>query len=116
MVTLQGGFLLYRKDWGLRERRVAFDAFAESVIVGPVLPTFTDSFLVMNMFECKFDNKHFVIEKDGALGFYLYVYHLEEENPYADYLQDTLEDAKEFAFDEFQVPLDAWTLVSVNPF
>jgi hypothetical protein len=48
----------------------------------------------------------FEIEHDEATGYYLYVY----ENDFCkyDYLQDTLQFAKEEALEEFGVPLDAW--------
>lgn len=48
----------------------------------------------------------FVIEHDELVGFYLYVY--EGDWNSHDYLQDTRYFAKEQAFEEFGVPLDAW--------
>lgn len=41
-----------------------------------------------------------------------YVYVWENGRGVYDYLQDTLDLAKGFAFRKFQVPLDAWTQVS----
>ncbi len=57
-------------------------------------------------FEAKYDNKRFVIEEDPGIGFYLYVY--ENESCMRDYLQDTLEIAKEIAEEEFGVPKAIW--------
>jgi hypothetical protein len=52
----------------------------------------------------------FIIERDEAVGFYLYVY----ENEYCvrDYLQDTLELAIEMASEDYQVPKEAWKTIS----
>lgn len=60
------------------------------------------------MFECKFGNKRYVIEHDVAVWYYQYVYNFDDKEPHADYLQDTLYGAKEFALDEFNVPLSCW--------
>ncbi len=51
-------------------------------------------------------SKHFIIVFDQHIGFYLYVY--ENNKCVSDYLQDTLEYAKEHAWDEYQVPKDSW--------
>jgi len=62
---------------------------------------------------------YFIIEHDITTGFYIYMYEdsvpfrkdLQEEGcPHHrdDYLQDTLEIAKECAFDIYGVPLDVW--------
>ena len=51
--------------------------------------------------------KRFVIEEDNPeIGFYIYVY--ENGKCERDYLQDTLEKAKEFAYEDFSVPLNGW--------
>ena len=49
--------------------------------------------------------RYCVIEHDDLVGFYFYIY--EDEQTF-DHLQDTLEIAKLQAFEDFQVPLDAW--------
>ena len=51
-------------------------------------------------------NMRFIIHRDSRAGFYIYVF--ENGVGIADYLQDTLEIAKEFTLEEFGVPLDAW--------
>jgi len=66
----------------------------------------------------------FIIRRDEGLGvFYLYLYQYEDtfeadskhdgacESHQDDYVQDTLERAKEQAFRDFSVPLDSWKLV-----
>jgi hypothetical protein len=50
--------------------------------------------------------RRFVIEEDEAAGFYIYIF--EGERCIRDYLQDTLEIAKECAREDFGVPEDAW--------
>jgi hypothetical protein len=51
--------------------------------------------------------RRFVIEHDKSVGYYLYVF--EDERCVYDYLQDTLEIAREQASRQFNVPKDAWT-------
>ncbi len=53
--------------------------------------------------------REFVIEKDDAVGFYLYVY--EDGRCIRDYLQDTLEMAVDSAFEDYQVPKEIWQRV-----
>jgi hypothetical protein len=48
----------------------------------------------------------FVIEHDEMAGFYVYAY--KDGRLIADYLQDTLEIAKRFAFERFNVPHNIW--------
>lgn len=50
---------------------------------------------------------HAQIEHDEIAGFYLYVFDVPNDEWY-DYLQDTLDAAKEQAFEEFGVPMDSW--------
>jgi hypothetical protein len=50
--------------------------------------------------------KTFVIKRDTAAGFYLFVF--QDGVCVQDYLQDTLEQAIEMAHDDFGVPKDAW--------
>jgi hypothetical protein len=50
--------------------------------------------------------RKFVIQQDEAAGFCMYAF--EGERCTHDYLQDTLEIAKECAREEFGVPEDAW--------
>lgn len=67
------------------------------------------------------NNWKFCIEDEGDVGFYLYVYEhpefFEEDmagdqsgcpSHQQDYLQDTLDLAKEQALEDFGVPLDSW--------
>lgn len=50
------------------------------------------------------------IEPDEAVGFYTHVWLTPESaSPEKDFLQDTLEVAKEECLEEFGVPLAAWT-------
>ena len=49
-----------------------------------------------------------IVEDNPDVGFYLYVYDTNCKNTH-DHLQDTLEITKEFAFEEFGVPLNSWT-------
>jgi len=52
----------------------------------------------------------FVIEEDHPeVGWYLSTYN-QDNCCVADYLQDSLEQAKEFAQQEFGVPLSAWNI------
>ncbi len=53
--------------------------------------------------------QRFVIELDRHVGFYLYVF--EGERCVYDYLQDTLEIVMDQAFEQFQVPRDAWNRI-----
>lgn len=67
------------------------------------------------------ENWKFAIEDGGDVGFYLYVYQYPElfeadirsgeygcRRHQQDHLQDTLEIAKEQAYEDFGVPLDSW--------
>jgi hypothetical protein len=51
-------------------------------------------------------SRYFIIKHDPSVGFYLYVY--ENGQCIRDYLQDTLILAKDMAFEDFQVPHEAW--------
>lgn len=63
---------------------------------------------------------NFIIEYDENVGYYIYLYenstYFERDSRSAegcphhqdDYLQDTLEIAKEFSYEEFGVPMDSW--------
>jgi hypothetical protein len=54
-----------------------------------------------------FGNLEFKIEEDNPeVGWYLYVY--KNNHCIADYLQDTLEKAKEFAEEKYNVPYNSW--------
>jgi hypothetical protein len=53
--------------------------------------------------------REFVIEEDDAVGFYLYVY--EDGRCVRDHLQDTLQLAVDSAFEDYQVPKEAWQRV-----
>ena len=58
----------------------------------------------------KYNSQTFeIIEDNPDVGFYLYVYDTTGKNTH-DYLQDTLEITKEFAFEKYGVPLDSWTI------
>jgi hypothetical protein len=52
-------------------------------------------------------DRRFRIVHDTAAGFYLYVY--DGARCTHDYLQDTLDDAREFAREEFGVPVQSWS-------
>ena len=52
---------------------------------------------------------HFEIRRDTKAGYYLYVW--ENGRGLYDYLQDTLEIAKNVALKKFQVPLTDWKQV-----
>ena len=57
----------------------------------------------------KHKDRTFVIKEDlPDIGFNLYVYNSENKCTH-DYLQDTLQLTREFAFEEFGVPIDSWT-------
>lgn len=47
----------------------------------------------------------FEITQDTKAGYYLWIYKINET---MDHLQDTLEIAKEQAYEDFGVPLDSW--------
>lgn len=53
-------------------------------------------------------SQHFLIDEDGNVGFYLYVYNDGDERCIRDHLQDTLEIAKRQALEDYEVPEDAW--------
>lgn len=53
----------------------------------------------------------FVISHAQQVGFYVYVY--KRDRMLYDYLQDTLEQAKEFALQKFQVPVNSWTSIDL---
>ncbi|MEE9327869.1 MAG: hypothetical protein V3U71_11305 [Cocleimonas sp.] len=56
-----------------------------------------------------FENKKFVIEEDfPEVGVYLLVY--DEGRCIYDCLQDNIEACKAVAFEEYNVPLDAWNI------
>jgi len=57
-------------------------------------------------FEAHYADSRFVVERDDAVGWYLYVYH--GDRCTHDYLQDTLELALEHAERQFGVPRSAW--------
>ncbi|TLM87345.1 hypothetical protein [Hymenobacter jeollabukensis] len=62
-----------------------------------------------------FNNQRFELEPDlPAVGCYLYVYNYHGVCLY-DYPQDTEEMAKDFACEEFDVPLEAWTKSNTQP-
>ena len=55
----------------------------------------------------EYNNLTFVIEEDlPEVGFYLYVY--ENGKCINDFLQDSLEECKDFALQEFNVPKNSW--------
>ena len=55
------------------------------------------------------DNRVFQIEEDAPeVGVYLYVF--EGDRCTHDYLQNSIELCKEFAFEDFNVPMDSWVL------
>lgn len=71
------------------------------------------------------DKTFFIIEYDENVGYYLFLYYedpsfFEEDikretgcpNHQDDWLQDTLEIAKEQAWEDFGVPLDSWVEVA----
>lgn len=54
------------------------------------------------------NSQKFTISEDlPGIGFYLYVYNHKNFCTH-DYLQDTEEATKKFAFNEFGVPIDSW--------
>lgn len=54
-------------------------------------------------------SRHYEIKQDSIVGFYLYVF--EGDKCIHDYLQDTLETAMEYAWEDFGVQRDAWEKV-----
>jgi hypothetical protein len=61
----------------------------------------------MKALHASHDGRKFKIEEEAGVGFYVYVF--EGERCTADYLQDSLALAKEFALHKFGVPQGAWT-------
>ena len=60
------------------------------------------------------DGRLYKIAEGGTgVGFYLLVF--EGGECTHDYLQDSFDDARDFAREEFGVPLDAWKAESENP-
>jgi hypothetical protein len=57
-----------------------------------------------------FQSRYYEIKHVPLVGFYLYVF--ENGKCIRDYLQDTLELAIEFAWEDFSVPKDAWKKVT----
>jgi len=51
--------------------------------------------------------KFVIVEDLPEVGFYLYVFD-ENDKCIEDYLQDSLEESKLFAKDEFGVPIESW--------
>lgn len=67
-------------------------------------------FRILNTF---YGGKRFRIEEDYVeVGFYLFVY--EGGECIRDYLQNSIEDCKAVAFEEFGVPLDIWKEEKAN--
>lgn len=59
----------------------------------------------------KYNNQIFeIVEDNSEVGFYLYVYDSSGKNTH-DHLQNTLQITKEFAYEEFGVPLNSWETV-----
>ena len=59
------------------------------------------------LFEAEFDNLCFRIEEDDPeVGAYLYVF--TGGNCIRDYLQNSVHDCRQFAFDEYGVPVGTW--------
>ena len=57
----------------------------------------------------KYNNQTFeIVEDKPGIGFYLYVYD-NQNKCIKDYLQATEQIIKEFAFEEFGIPLNSWT-------
>jgi len=57
--------------------------------------------------QAEHDGRRFRIVHDPQAGFYLYVY--DGARCTHDYLQDTLDRAREFAREEFGVPVQSWS-------
>ena len=65
----------------------------------------------LKVLECEHNDKKFVIKEDyPEIGAYLYVY--KENKCIEDYLQNDIHICKIIAFEEFNVPMDKWELVS----
>lgn len=61
----------------------------------------------------KINDRIFVIEPDlPDVGAYLRIY--ENGKDIADYLQDSVEACKDFALEDFGVPMDAWSEIEFN--
>jgi len=61
-----------------------------------------------SIYQSTWEGMVFRIEEDAPeVGAYLYVY--ENGQCVYDYLQDSIEMCKEFALEEFSVPLDSWS-------
>jgi hypothetical protein len=65
-----------------------------------------DNFRKPVFLEASHGGHRFVIEEDKRAGFYVYAF--DGQRCTHDYLQDTLEIAKQCAREEFGVPEDAW--------
>lgn len=61
----------------------------------------------MNLTTNHNDNKFEIVEDLPEVGFYLYVYD-RQNNCIADFSQNTKEMTKQFALEEFGVPLQSW--------
>jgi hypothetical protein len=61
----------------------------------------------LQTFQAEHEGRRFRIVHDTAAGFYLYVY--DGARCTHDYLQDTLHLAREFAREEFGVPIQSWS-------
>jgi uncharacterized membrane protein len=65
----------------------------------------------MKFYETTFQDKLFRIEEDKLdVGAYLYVY--EDSKCIYDYLQDSIKDCMEFAFEDFGVPINSWSEIA----
>jgi hypothetical protein len=63
------------------------------------------------MYQSSSSKYNFIIEEDTPeTGWFLYVY--ENEKCIADYMQDSLELTKEFAFEEYEVAMNSWKVSS----
>ena len=65
--------------------------------------------MIMNwkIFKTEHDGLTFKIEEDfPEVGVYLYVY--EKEKCIKDFLQNTILDCKQVAFEKYRVPMDKW--------
>jgi hypothetical protein len=62
---------------------------------------------VPQTFSAEHSGRRFRIVQDSTAGFYLYVY--DGAKCTHDYLQDSLDAAREFARDEFAVPVQSWS-------
>jgi hypothetical protein len=65
----------------------------------------------MRFYQTTFQDKLFRIEEDKLeVGAYLYVY--EDSKCIYDYLQDSIKDCMEFAFEDFGVPINSWSEIA----